>query len=159
MGKYSFMGFFLALILLVASTMMVNHATNTANMELIDTGVKTAVMGSMRAGEDYGMRARDVVALITKEVANNTTDNKKVAKVDFKFFTNENGTGAITYDNAISNNRIVKSVQYRVELYNVRDLDMSDVNNGNILTAEPKLKNNAQAESSTENRIVLGRTT
>lgn len=154
MGKYIYLGFFLAIALLMTSMLVVNHGTNTANMQEIDTGVKTAVIGQMRnsdtGADDYGMRAKDTVALITSEVTSNLSKINKIATIDFKLFKDEEGKQPLNYDTAISTNAIVKSVQYRVNIYNTKDV-MIDASGQTVI------KSDAQAESSTENRIVLNK--
>lgn len=149
MGKYTFLGFFLIIALMLITGFVVNHSSNTVNMQEIDTGIQTAVLGTMRDNADtnaYGMRAKDVVATITKEVADRQTDSKKTVVIDYKFYSDEEGKTPIAYNTAITNNSVVKSVQYRVKLYNTKDLN-----------ADYTIKSGAQAESTTENRIVLNK--
>lgn len=146
MGKYTVLGFLLALILLTITGLVINHSSNTANMQQIDAGIETAVLGEMRSNSDYGMRAKDVVAVITDEVSKNQTKNKKVVVIDYKFYSDEDGKAQMNYDNAISDNSLVKSVQYRVRLYSNDDLG-----------DDYKLKSGAKPESTTINRIVLGK--
>lgn len=180
MGKYLSLGFILAIALFLITSVMINHSSNTTNMQAIDTGIKTSVLGEMRNNEDtdgYGMRAKDVVAVITQEVTENQSDSKKTTTIDFKFFEDEEGNKPIPskedigkiennisltkeekevelkklFDSVISNNSIIKSVQYKVNLYNSRDVTTNS-------SGETIIKDGAQAESSTENRIILNKT-
>lgn len=146
MGKYLSLGVILSIVLLVIAGLVVNHSSNTTNMEQIDTGIQSSIMGTMRdtEGDTFGMRTKDVVALITTEVAKKQSDTDKVIKVDYKFYTDEEGTTPVSYESAMANNTVIKSVQYRVELYSNKNLN-----------DDYTIKNGAKAESSTENRIVL----
>lgn len=157
MGKYTIMGFFLAIALFLVTGVYINHSTNTANMELVDIGIKTSMLGYERdTGETskttatYGMRAKDVVSAITDSVVNNQSDLNKSIAIDYKFYTDEDGRDFIAYDTAINENSIVKSVQYKVNIYNSKDVVVDGSGNTTI-------KSGAQAESSTENRIVLSK--
>ena len=61
MGKYTFLGFILAIALFLITSVMINHSSNTSTMQAIDTGIKTAVIGNMRNDESttqYGMRPK-----------------------------------------------------------------------------------------------------
>lgn len=180
MGKYTFLGVILAIALFLITSVMINHSSNTATMQAIDTGIKTAVLGNMRNDESttqYGMRAKDVVAVITQEVTKNQSDSKKTATIDFKFFEDEEGNKPIPskedigkiendisltkeekevelkklFDSVIANNTIIKSVQYKVDLYNSEDVTTN-------ASGDPVIKDGAVAESSTENRIILNKT-
>lgn len=154
MGKYTFLGVILAIALFLITSVMINHSSNTATMQAIDTGIKTSVLGNMRNDENttqYGMRAKDVVAVITQEVTKNQSDSKKTATIDFKFFEDEDGRVPIEYSKAITNNSIIKSVQYKVNLYNSKDVTTN-------ASGDPVIKDGAVAESSTENRIILNKT-
>lgn len=154
MGKYTFLGVILAISLFLITSVMINHSSNTSTMQAIDTGIKTAVLGNMRNDESttqYGMRAKDVVTVITQEVTKNQSDYKKTATIDFKFFEDENGNIPIEYSKAIADNSIIKSVQYKVDLYNSKDVTTN-------ASGETVIKGGAVAESSTENRIILNKT-
>lgn len=153
MGKYLSLGFILAIALFLITSVMINHSSNTTNMQAIDTGIKTSVLGEMRNNEDtdvYGMRAKDVVAVITEEVTENQSDSKKTTTIDFKFFSDEDGNSPIEYNKAIADNTVIKSVQYKVNLYNSKDVTTNS-------SGETIIKDGAQAESSTENRIILNK--
>lgn len=154
MGKYTFLGVILAIALFLITSVMINHSSNTSTMQAIDTGIKTSVLGNMRNDEStnqYGMRAKDVVTVITQEVTKNQSDSKKTATIDFKFFEDEDGNIPIEYSKAIEDNSIIKSVQYKVDLYNSKDVTTND-------SGETVIKDGAIAESSTENRIILNKT-
>ncbi len=154
MGKYTFLGVILAIALFLITSVMINHSSNTSTMQAIDTGIKTSVLGNMRNDEStnqYGMRAKDVVTVITQEVTKNQSDSKKTATIDFKFFEDEDGNIPIEYSKAIEDNSIIKSVQYKVDLYNSKDVTTND-------SGETVIKDGAVAESSTENRIILNKT-
>lgn len=153
MGKYLSLGFILAIALFLITSVMINHSSNTTNMQAIDTGIKTSVLGEMRNNEDtdgYGMRAKDVVAVITEEVTENQSDSKKTTTINFKFFSDEDGNSPIEYNKAIADNTVIKSVQYKVNLYNSKDVTTNS-------SGETIIKDGAQAESSTENRIILNK--
>lgn len=155
MGKYTLVGVFLAIMLFLISVVMVNHASNTQSMQEIDIGIRTALIGNMRHNDsnagatDYGMRAKDVVTVITKEVADKQPVLKKTTTIDFKFFTDEKGNDFVSYDTAVNNNMVIKSVQYKVNRYNTSDVTEK---NGEII-----VKDGAEAETSTENRIILSK--
>lgn len=152
MGKYTFLGLFLAIAFIFLSVITINHGSNTIAMQEIDTGIKTTVLGQMRnsdTGSDgYGMRAKDTVAIITEEVTQSLANTNKITTIDFKFYSDEEGNNPIAYDTAISQNSVIKSVQYRVNLYNTKDVTIN-------ASGETVIKEGAQSESSTENRIVL----
>ena len=146
MSKYAYLGLFFTLLVVMIGGLQINHSSNTHNMSEIDVGLSTATIGDMRVsdGETYGMPAKDVVAEITAQVAEKQANHGKDVVVSYKFY-DKNGS-LMNYATTLSGNKVINSVQYKVELYKSGDVDGA----GNAISG-------AKPESSTEYRISLNK--
>lgn len=145
MTKYVFLGLLFTIIFAITGGLALNHMSSTHSMAEITVGLESTAIGVMREsdGEESGVRARDLIAELTAQVAEKQPDTQRVIVVSYKFFDEDDSE--INFDVAMNENRLVHSVQYKVELYLDRDVDGNTVVEG------------ATPQSSTENRISLNR--
>lgn len=146
MSKYAFLGLFFTMLVVIFGSLQINHSSNTHNMSEINLGLESAALGIMRDsdGASSGVRARDLIAELTAQVAEKQAESDRDIVVSYKLFNKDDAL--LNYNSAITNNSLVHSVQYKVDLYRRGDVD----ENGNP-------KDGAKSQSSTEYRISLNK--
>ncbi len=148
MSKYAFLGLFFTVLVVLMGGLTINHISSTNAMQEIDVGLESAALGIMREsdGTVYGVRAQDLIAELTAEIAQKQTKSESIIEVSYKFY---NASGVIIpFNTAITNNDLVYSVQYKVDLYKSGSAKKD-------AAGKWVLKPNSKIQSSTENRISL----